>query len=801
MRRTNRCAIATRWMRLDRWAAMAAIVLAAAALATGGSARAAGLLAPTDESLPPFRITDHLVDVEIDSGIARTTLKQSFRNDTKQRLEATYIFPLPEDADLTDFQMSFNGQMVKGEVLPANEALREYERIVRQARDPGLIEFIGHRLLRMRVFPVEPESDTTITVNYQQICPSMGGMKAYHYPLRTRQAAGQAYGTVRFNVELETDAPLKTVWSPSHTVEVVRDGEEKALVAYEAKGASLVDDFLLLYETDASDLGLSTLAYKPSEDEPGHFVMVLTPKQLWPQEDREAQDVVFVLDTSGSMSGEKIEQAKNALGYCIDRLDKNDRFTIVRFSTGFDTWSDAPKAATPEARREAREWFMQFPASGGTNIADTMAEVVRIEQARMTEADQSRRSTPVRVSLPPFVVVFLTDGNGNRNPDEIMNMLQASAGDKSTGQRMRIFPFGIGHDVNTLLLDRLANGYRGEPTYVQPGESLELVLGDYFNVISQPVLTDLRLVLPEAGITDRFPAQLQDLYHGRQLVLAGQFSEPGTGMVTLHAKRKGEDVFFSWENVALQHTEGASYVPTIWAGRKIAYLIDQIRLHGESSEMVEEVIALGTRHGIQTPYSSWFVNPEQFGQTDVAQRRMRAQQNFQRNSQIPGSRRSAPARGGGLGAGGGAGIFGDPAADSAIPMEEAQRAVTAGTGRAANVIAQSQTMNRGRASSAEGRVQWQDQVAVNVNGRNYQRLGTVLVDEELGEDTPVATIRFGSDAYFELAMNRADLRPLLAQNAENLVLVSENQAVLILTDEGEEKLSEELRQEIGRVER
>jgi hypothetical protein len=185
----------------------ATLFMALIGLFMGARAGAAGLLAPTDVTLPPLRVTDHLVDVEIDDQIALTTLNQTFHNDTTRRLEATYVFPLPENADLTNFQMSFNGKMVQGKVLPANEARQIYESIVRQSKDPGLIEFIGRRLLQMRVFPVEPGSDTKITVKYQQVCKPLSGMSAYHYPLRTSRTAasaasvtggGQAYGTMRF---------------------------------------------------------------------------------------------------------------------------------------------------------------------------------------------------------------------------------------------------------------------------------------------------------------------------------------------------------------------------------------------------------------------------------------------------------------------------------------------------------------------------------------------------------------------------------------------------------------------------
>ncbi|NNM25910.1 MAG: VWA domain-containing protein, partial [Phycisphaerales bacterium] len=552
-------------------------------------AAGAGLLAPRDPSLPPLRVTDHLVDVEIDDGVARTIVTQTFRNDTGRRLEATYLFPLPEEADLTKFEMTFNGKMVTGRVLPAKEAAQIYESIVRQSKDPGLIEFIGRRLLQMRVFPIEPNSDTTIRLNYQQICRPVSGMQAFHYPLRTRKTSGQAYGTVRFAVKLDSATPLKGIWSPTHAVEVVRQGERRARIAYEATGGSLEDDFLLLYGTDSSDLGLSLVSFQPDSTEPGHFVLMLTPKQMWPEDEREPQDVVFVVDTSGSMAGDKIEQARRSVNYCIDRLDERDRFSVVRFSTGFDSLFETLQPASPENRAAAQAWVKKFRPAGGTNIADTLEHVLAMR------ADKSTRS---------FVTVFLTDGRGNRSADEIMNTITNGGGS------VRMFPFGVGHDVNTKLLDRLGETYSGRTTYVQPGENLELVLGDFFSVISRPVLTDLRLTLPGAGVTERFPATLGDLYHGQQLILAGRYDRAATGPVRLTGRRGGEVVEFAWPDVSFRSEPTADYVPSVWAGRKIAYLIDQIRQHGESSEMVEEILVLSQTYGIQTPYSSWLVDPE-----------------------------------------------------------------------------------------------------------------------------------------------------------------------------------------------
>ncbi len=771
------------------------------AFSVTGNVGAAGLLAPDDQTLPPLRVTDHLVDVTIHDRVALTTVTQTFHNDTGRRLEATYIFPLPEHADLTDFQMSFNGKFVQGEVLPADEARRIYESIVRRTKDPGLIEFIGRRLLRMRVFPIEPGSDTTIKMSYQQITRPISGMNGYHYPLRTRKTVGQAYGMVRFNVELDTATPLKNIWSPSHAVEIVRRGETHARIAYEASGGSLEEDFVLLYDTDASDLGLSVIAHRADPALPGHFVLMMTPRQLWPKTDYQPQDVVFVVDTSGSMAGEKITQARRAVQFCIDKLDDRDRFNVVRFSTGFDVLFGELTAATKENRAAAQNFAALFTAAGGTNIGDTLQHVARMHDQLRPDGVADTR---------PFVVVFLTDGQGNRQPDEILGMLDGAPGN------LRIFPFGVGHDVNTILLDRLANAYTGRPTYVGPGENLELVLGDFFSVVSRPVLTNLRLTLPAIGATEQFPATLGDLYHGQQLIVAGRFDGTATGPVKLTASRNGKRVEYVWPNVAFTNTAEATYVAAVWAGRKISYLIDQIRAHGESQEMIAEVVELSRTYGIQTPYTSWLVTPEgrqQLGLrphtgpgnapmlpqgvplSSTVGRRTGGFGSSGSGAGFGGGRnkrgkREAPGKGGsGFGSGGG----------NTITLDEAERNVTTANGMVATAIARKNALMREMRNRDGGRldVSW---LAVRKLGKRwYHWIGDLLVDEDVNEKTTVITVRLGSEAYFDLIAGRADLREALAATAEVLVLVAPDTAVLVSNEKGLEQFSPQEMEQFGLV--
>lgn len=783
------------------FASIAAICLGSTA------ARGAGILVPSgrsrDVESSVLRIVDHLVSAQIRNGIALTTINQTFENTTNQRLEGTYIFPIPEGADITDFQMMFNGKMVQGEVLPADQAKKIYEDIVRRQRDPGLIEFIGRRLLKARVFPIEPHSKTEIQISYQQVIDQVSGMSRYRYPLRTPGTSGHAYGTVRFSVDLETKGPLKAVWSPTHSVEVVRDGEHRAKAVFEKSGVSLDEDFLLLYDTDDQDVGMSLVAHKGKGDEAGHFLMILSPKDLWDDDVAVPQDYVFVVDTSGSMAGDKIAQARKALSYCVKRLEEGDRFNVVRFSTGFDLVFDGLRSAAGDAKEEALKAIKKFKAAGGTNIYGALEQAIG-----MYEKGDSQR---------PFVVVFLTDGLGDRDREEIEQMLAEKTG--GFRSEIRLFPFGVGHDVNTKLLDSLATKYGGMPTYVQPGEDLEDSLGDFFAVFSQPVLTDVKIALPDdAGVTDRFPPAVGDMYHGRQLVLAGQYEKGVSGRVVLTGRRGDEKVRYEWDDVSFASTgdkdDESDYVSRIWAGRKIAYLLDRIRLNGESDEMVDEVVKLATRYGIQTPYTSWLVAPEgrdkirlgfdggRGGGGAQASAPADASVRYMRRSAGKGWADSFGAASGraarvaeesrGMGEGGGVNPGDIPASPDSLGAldlddESGERAV-----KMAKTLSELREGDSLDASAGNSRAM----VMRHINGRDYWNIGGVLVDAEFAEDTETIDVKFGSDAYFDIVMNRDDLRKVFSSAKYLIVMVSDDIAVFVQPTTGVEELTDEMKAKV-----
>lgn len=753
-------------------------------------ALASGVLVANGVLRNPLVIEDHLVKVTINDRVALTTVNQTFRNTSNQRLEATYIFPIPEGADLTDFQMTFNGKMVQGEVLPADKAREIYEQIVRNNRDPGLIEFIGRRLMKARIFPIEPNSVTEIQLSYQQVTDTVSEMWRYQYPLRTPGENSVATGTVRFDVTLNSTTPLRGIWSPTHDVEIVRDGDHKARAVFERNKVNLSDDFVLLYDAQQRDVGLSVVAYREDENQPGQFLLLLAPKPIWDDAVEVPQDYVFVVDTSGSMATDgKIDQAKQALNYCVNRLEPSDRFSIVRFSTGFDLLFDKLQLADKASQGKALDRIATFKPSGGTNINDALKAALELR-----DADAKDR---------PFVIVFITDGKGDQKREIVEDMFARMT--KDFREEVRLFPFGVGHDVNTQLLDALATGYGGIPTYVQPGENLEHSLGDFFSVFSEPVLTDLHLSLPDAQITEQYPPTVGDLYHGRQILLAGQFDKAVKGPVTLKARRGNKELIYTWPDISFEPVADASYVPRLWAGRKIAYLIDRIRLDGESSEMVREIIDLSTKYSLQTPYSSWLVAPElldaQRPLITGGRSRFGA---FESGKGIDsGSPASAPMRravssdalreaaegrstdGQAMESDFFAGGDNDGPDFGGVPAEAA--------GEDAFRMAAKQVRARDASSLEEQRLDPRFMAMRRIADRTYAYVSGYLVDSGLTDETKLTEIKFASDAYFDLIASRPDLQKVLSTSRFVVVMIDDKNAIVTRQEAGVETLSDEMK--------
>jgi Ca-activated chloride channel family protein len=565
-------------------------------------ALADGIIIPDPPPLPEptpldqtwLTIRYHRVTVTIKDQVATTRVEQEFVNEHDWECEGTYIFPLPEGAAVSEFAMWVDGQRIEGRILDADQARAIYEDIVRRRRDPALLEYVGQGAVQARIFPIPPGGSRKIELEYSQVLPVENGLVRYVYPLNTERFSARPLEEVSIHVEIESRDALRALYSPTHQdrVYVVRDGDYRATVGYEESDVLPDQDFELVYTVSQEDVGLNLLTYRESPED-GFFLLLAAPSVEVDEDEVIPRDIILVLDTSGSMEGEKLAQAKQALTYVLEHLNREDRFNVIAFSTGLQQYAAGPRPAS-EAD-EAVEWVERLEAVGGTDINRALLEAFGQAGER------------------PTVLIFLTDGlptEGEVEIDRILANAEAAA-----PANARLFPFGVGDDVNTVLLDTLAQQHAGTSSYVRPGEQIDEEVSGFYARVSTPVLADIAFDFGDVMVEDTYPYPLPDLFAGTQLILVGRYRLPSSAggghatQIALTGEVNGERREFDYEGY-FRDDGGDEFIPRLWATRKIGYLLTQIRLHGENPEWVEAIVALSIRYGIITPYTSFLIQEE-----------------------------------------------------------------------------------------------------------------------------------------------------------------------------------------------
>jgi len=547
------------------------------------------------------------VNTRINEQVAMTTVEQEFFNPNQSRLEGTFVFPVPKGAHLDKFTMEIDGRMAEAELLSAGKARQIYEEIVRKARDPALLEYAGQDMFKVRIFPIEPNSKKRIKVSYTQVLKMDGGLVSYLLPLNTEKFSAKPIKTVSVKVELESKHALKSIYSPTHTIEVKRHGENGATVGFETSDVQPDADFALYFGPEKDEIGLNLLTYKLSGED-GYFLLLASPgadskdKQVIPK------DVAIVLDTSGSMAGKKLEQAKKALQFCVENLNDVDRFEIIRFSTEVEPLFDKLVDATRQNRSKAEEFIRDLKPIGGTAIDDALKKALELRTGAERRLDSEAKrgdNQAVAIRSRPFVVIFLTDGRptiGRTDEDEIVTRV------KREGEGTRVFCFGIGTDVNTHLLDKISEETRAFSQYILPEEDLEIKVTSFFSKIKEPALTNPALRFTgDIHATKLYPAPLPDLFKGEQLLVVGRYSGKGDSAIIIEGSINGIQKKFTYEARFPDETSENDFIPRLWATRRVGYLLDEIRLHGENSELRDEVSELARKYGIVTPYTAYLI--------------------------------------------------------------------------------------------------------------------------------------------------------------------------------------------------
>lgn len=554
----------------------------------------------------PLSVKYHHVEVEIRDQVAVTTVDQLFFNPNGLRLEGTYLFPLHAKAVVKTMSLWIDGKEAQAELLPRDEAKKIYRDIVRRMKDPALLEYMGGRLFRLRIFPIEPRSEKRVKITYTEQVPMDGGLCTYRYPLSTEKFSSAPLESVRLEMKVRGTRKLGTLFSPSHDARVRREGPRTAEVTWKAKGVRPDKDFILYYGYSAKDVGVNLAAFKETGRD-GFFALFLTPPQDTETAPPVPKDVVFVVDTSGSMKEPaekpwKIDQAKDALHYCINSLAESDRFDIVAFSTEARPFRQGLLPATKENREAAHAFVSDLEARGGTNV-----------QAALDRAFALAGGGASR----PFYVVFLTDGKPTLGDVQDVEGLTTRSRERAPAGS-RLFAFGVGYDVNTRLLDKLALALRGDRVYVAPDEDLEVKVSGFYDKIAHPVLSGLVLSFEGVAVRERYPDPLPDLFLGSQLVVYGRYAGSGEAALHLRGRRGEREVTRTYTVTFPEASRDNEEIPRLWAVQRIAALLEALRAKGVNvaagerpsgpeKELVDAVVELAKEYGIVTPYTALLV--------------------------------------------------------------------------------------------------------------------------------------------------------------------------------------------------
>ena len=694
-------------------------------------------------------VDEHRVDVTIEGPLAQVKVTQVFHNRSNRVVEGVYVFPLPADAAVGDFQMTVDGQVLEGRLMSQDQARRIYEEIVRQMRDPALLEYVGHGLFQTSVFPIPPGATRTVQLSYGQIVEAEGGLFRFVYPLRVPGSGAPAESTV-LHAELASEEGLRVVYSPSHEVSIHRPDGNHAVVDYASKGSGGPDQaptFALFYGQSDQSVGVNLLSYRPAGED-GYFALLVAPTVEAPQTQVVRRDVVVVLDVSGSMEGPKIGQAKDAITYVVEHLNPGDRFNLIAFSTGVRLWSDTMQEVTPQSVEDARAWIGGLAASGSTDINRALLEAL------------AQFQRPAEENGGTGYVLFMTDGLPTQGETEPAKIVRNAESNLPAATTLRLFTFGVGYDVNTDLLDTVSRQLGGRSSYVRPDEAIDEAVSQFYNTIQTPVLTGVSIDF-DAGISasDAYPFPLPDLFAGEQLVVTGRYRSGADTSVTVFGDINGESVRYVYPNQKLVNAGGEPFIARLWATRKVGVLLDEIRRSGPNPELIDAIVDLSLQYGIVTPYTSYLVEePTIVGGAGPA---------------AAATEMPAPQ------------AMGQAARDSTM-MGAAEAAAAPASGEEAV-----------DASQARAKMQTADVVTENAEvryagGRAFVRQGSVTlpngrqadlwVDTAYTEEMVLEQVAFAGERYFELAAEPG-MAEMLALSPEMVIVVDAEHAIRITSAE------------------
>ncbi len=565
---------------------------------------------------PLLNVKYHHVDVDISDPVAVTKIDQVFVNPYNRELEADYIFPIPEGAVIDAFTAYLNGREMHAELLDAKDARKIYEDIVRKRQDPALLEYADKGMYRLRVYPIPARGEVRIKIEYKQTLKSDYGTVEYIYPLNTEKYSGSNLEDCRVEIRLESFENIGSAYCPSHDTKTRRVNDKEFSIIYYEENVKPDKDLALYFTRQKKDFGFHLLSYKEPRGSKGYFLGILSPPLESNLPDI-PKNLIFVLDSSGSMKGDKFEQAMSAMEFVLLDLKEGDKFGIIDYDDVVRPYNEELISASTTNIKDAIRYAKDsYDANGGTNIYEALERA-----CNMIPRDDR-----------PTYILFLTDGLptvGNRD----INAIAANT-KKLNESRARLFVFGVGYDVNAILLDRLASDNNGSAEYVLPNEDIEVKVSRLATKISRPALTDVKLSFAGVKSEHIYPNPVPDLFYGSEIIIAGRYTGDGNDQAVVTGKIAGKSKTYEFPIEFKKGSAKDEFIALLWANRRIAYLTQEIRMHGEDDELIDEIVALSKKHGIITDYTSFLITgDEQYAAEEMyfGGSRLRANESFKDN--------------------------------------------------------------------------------------------------------------------------------------------------------------------------
>lgn len=553
----------------------------------------------------PVEVRKVEANVTVVDQLAETRLTVTLRNPGGRQEEGQVLLPVPTGAALKSFRLEGQAGSFEAELLPREEARRIYDEIVRRSKDPAILEFAGLNAIRSSVFPIAAGGEARVELTYEELLPSDGRRIDYVLP----RSESLDYGIpweVRFAWRVK--GGIATVYSPSHEIDPRR---EKDRFSLELGGRINPGPFRVsVLVREEKGAAVSFLTHPDEKGRGGWFLMLMAPPEAAADRPALRREVTLVIDRSGSMAGEKLDQVRAAALQVVEGLGEDEFFNVIVYNESVERLAKTPVEADRENVRSARQFINGIRVSGGTNIHDAL--VSAIEQPR-------RRGT-----VP--IVLFLTDGLPTIGVTSEKRIREAIS--QSNSEKRRIFTFGVGLDVNTPLLSRIADDSRATASYVLPKEKVEVKVAEVFRRLSGPVLAFPSLEVLDTGghpapgaVRDLLPARLPDLFANDQLVLAGRYESRRKLRFRLSGEAGNQRHEFEFP---FKPGKGRrAFVPRLWATRKIAVLTEALRDLGADGamtgltgdqvdrndprvrELVDEIVRLSREFGILTEYTAF----------------------------------------------------------------------------------------------------------------------------------------------------------------------------------------------------